>query len=191
MGGALLLSLSLFPSVVGGGLPKEVRQFLETADRFELISLDPVATNKQRPYKGGFHNWIVLGQTIINDVGVRRKIISELDKGLASSDGIGAQCFNPRHGIQARKGAQSLDLVICFECQCIKVVHPSVAGAPDRSEMLTTTKEPQPALDAILRDAKVPLPQKSASKAPTFSLATRRRPRAAHAAVRVETTMPR
>lgn len=32
-----------------------------------------------------------------------------------------AHCFNPRHGISARLGDDTVDLVICFECHETKI----------------------------------------------------------------------
>jgi len=129
--------------------PGDVRQALESAERFELISLYP--SDKL----GGeqFHGYSVLGRTIIADAGTRARLITALKEGVEDNKyGIAAACFNPRHGIRATHGSTSVDLVICFQCYQALVYY----GDGRRGEFLPTSK-PEPAFNEVLRAAKLPL----------------------------------
>jgi hypothetical protein len=64
-----------------------------------------------------------------------------------------AGCFNPRHGIRAKSGDQVAELVICFECLSASTY---LNGTATKGFLLTAS--PQPAFNAALKEAKVPLP---------------------------------
>src|SRR5262245_65277714 len=96
-------------------LPPKARAILEKAEAFELLSLDP-SPESERPKEGGYFGWKVLGKTTVKDADTRKRIVEALLKGIESSDGNGARCFDPRHGISAKHEGQTVDLVICFEC---------------------------------------------------------------------------
>ena len=81
-------------------------------------------------------------------------MLAALETGAKDNTGEAAACFNPRHGIRVKSGDKTVDLVICFECLQVK----SFAGDKDGPSYLTT-RSPQPTLDQVLTDAKVPLPK--------------------------------
>ena len=132
-------------------IPDDLQALLEKADQFELLSLSPEEP-KEKP-KDGFHGWQVLGKTSVKDAETRKKLVAALQKGVAENDGTVARCFNPRHGIRVTQDGKTADFVICFECYQVK------AFAADKPASFLVTRSPQPAFDAVLTEAKVPLPQ--------------------------------
>ncbi|HKB04371.1 MAG TPA: hypothetical protein VKD90_19260 [Gemmataceae bacterium] len=132
-------------------IPDDLRAILEKADQFELLSLNPREPDAKP--KDGFHGWEVLGKTTVKDADTRKNLVAALQKGVAESDGTVARCFNPRHGIRVTHDGKTTDLVICFECLQVK------AFAGDRRHDFLVTRSPQPAFDAVLKEAKVPLPE--------------------------------
>lgn len=131
---------------------KEVRQALQDAETMELISLQP----ERDASADGFHDWKVLGRTKIDGSRERSRIASSVLKGISESDGSVAACFNPRHGIRVVVKEQTIDLVLCFQCSQIKVYR----GVGDAKESVLTAKTAEVKLDAILKDAGVPLAKK-------------------------------
>ena len=140
-------------------LSADVQTILEKAEQFELLSLDPAVEGVKG--KEGFHGWKILGKTMVKDAAVRKEIVTALDKGIAESDGNGAKCFDPRHGIRAQRDGKTVELVICFECM-------QVQGYLDKSEKsdvhFLVTKTPQDAFDKVLKAAGVKLAPKSDKK---------------------------
>lgn len=147
-------------SALGDGrkneLPSEARTVLEKAEQFELISLNPRRESDDKDKKAAdkFHGWMILGQTALKDAETRKKVLASLSKGIEENDGSVAACFNPRHGLRATHGKKTVELVICFECFQIEVY---VDG---KKTSVLTSESPQPVLDKILSEAKVPLPPK-------------------------------
>lgn len=145
-------------------LPAEALALLEKAAPYELLSLEPSSSDddedKDKKVEK-FHGWRVLGKTAVKEADARKTVLTALLKGIAENDGSAAKCFNPRHGLRAMHDKKSVDLVICFECLQIEVyvdgkqVHP----AGGRGAILTS-ESPQPTLDKLLKDAKVPLARK-------------------------------
>ena len=136
-----------------GEIPAETKAALEKATEWELSSLDP--EYQKDPPKDGFHGWKILGKTIVKDADIRKTLLAALEKGAKENDGSVAKCFDPRHGIRIKDGDKTIDLVICFMCYQTQVF----AGDKHTGGYLTTGS-PQPALDKVLKDAKVPLPGK-------------------------------
>src|SRR4051812_29507691 len=136
----------------GAEITADARAALEKAGEWELYSLDP--KRQTDPPKDAFHGWKVLGKTTVNDADARKKLLAALEKGAKDNDGIAAACFNPRHGIRVKAGDKTIDLVICFEC-----FSATVYTGEERTGSFLTTASPQPALDKVLTDAKVPLPK--------------------------------
>lgn len=148
-------------------LPDEVRALLSGADQMELLSLDPHLRRPATPLRpetgvepvfvieepaiGEFHTWPVLGRTTLIDPHARQQVVAAIEKGLADSDGTARQCFYPHHGLHASCQGKTVDLVICYECNQLLVYI-------DRLETyrLTATTS-QPVLNAILKEAGVPL----------------------------------
>lgn len=158
-------------SILGGALageerrnamPAEAQAILEKASPYELLSLEPSGSDDDEDKKvEKFHGWRVLGKTAIKEADARKMVLTALVKGMAENDGSAAKCFNPRHGLRAVHDKKTVDLVICFECLQVEVyvdgkqVHPAGARGP-----FLTSESPQPTLDKLLKDAKVPLARK-------------------------------
>jgi hypothetical protein len=127
----------------GGDLPEMIREVF-AASELELYSLDPSKGDKDGK---GFRGWTVLGKVALE--GAAAKSAREaFERGVKESDGRGAKCFIPRHGLRAA----SVDLVICFEC-----FHVYAYKGWDKA-FCNTTATPAPVLNKILSDAGIPLP---------------------------------
>lgn len=155
---SLGLVLTLLLAVSGCGndneIPPAALKILQNADSFELLSLDP--SRELRPADGGFHGWKVLGSTTIKEAATRTKLLDALAKGVAENEGEVAGCFNPRHGIRAKKGQEIVELVICFECLSAQVY---VDGKAGKGFLLTSS--PQPTFNSVLKQAGVALPKRA------------------------------
>ncbi len=135
-------------------LSDRAKSILDKAEQLELWSLDPDPKARD---KDGFHNWKVLGKTVVTGE-ARKQLVSALEQGIAASDGVGAKCFDPRHGIRATADGKAVDLVICFECGWVYVYFDN---DKQRSEVVVSTGKPQAVFDKVLTDAKVPLPKQA------------------------------
>ncbi|HVS36600.1 MAG TPA: hypothetical protein VMS17_13640, partial [Gemmataceae bacterium] len=135
-------------------LPKEVQAVLEQADQLDVYSLQPPNPPKEKPQvKDVFHEYKVLGKTTIKDAAVRKKLVEEIEKGVANGFGA-AGCFNPRHGLRATHDGKTVDLVICFECTSIEIFNGTAQS------FVWTGRGPQELFDKVLKDADVPLAPK-------------------------------
>lgn len=166
---AFVSFLAIVPALTACGadnkIPADVLTALEKADSFELYSLDPsrepagsdeeAAASKADPNK--FQGWKILGSTTVKAAGDRTKVVTALKKGVAENDGMVAACFIPRHGIRVQHGGKVFDVVICFQCMSANTF---VDDKPTAGFLVTGS--PQPAFDAVLTAAKVPLPKKAA-----------------------------
>src|SRR5262245_48603699 len=103
-------------------LPEKARAMLDKADESEFVSVGPMGEGKGG-VKDGFHGWKVLGKTVVKDAKIRKEILESLYGGIKESDGNGAKCFDPRHGIRATVDGKTVDVVICFECGWIYVFY--------------------------------------------------------------------
>lgn len=131
--------------------------FLEKAEQFELLSLNPSLNPKDRDekLKDDFHGFQILGKTTVKDAQTRKKLVAALKKGIADSNGDVALCFNPRHGIRFTHDGNTIDLVICYECLSVYVY----VGDKKEGE-IPTTDSPQDTFNSVLKGAKVRLPEK-------------------------------
>jgi hypothetical protein len=135
----------------GESIPAAELKILRNAESFELFSLDPDQRNQ--PKEGSFQSWKILGSTKL-DAATRAKVLAALEKGVSESDGTVAGCFNPRHGIRATSGGQTVELVICFECMSASTY---LNGTLGKGFLLTPS--PRQTFDAALKQANVPLPK--------------------------------
>jgi hypothetical protein len=134
-------------------IPDDLRTILEKAEQFELLSLSP--ERLQEKPKDAFHDWKVLGKTTVKSAETRDQLVTAFKKGVAANKGIVAACFNPRHGIRVTADGKTTDFVICFECFQVQVF---VGDKQDRGFLITAS--PQVVFDNVLKEAKVPLPEK-------------------------------
>lgn len=157
----LLLWLTFAPSyVINSGLTTQ-RKILENNQQFILYSLDPssrysvstIATETRKSVKEKFHNYDVLGKTRITNPAIKAKLVEALESGIDEGGSAGMMCFDPRHGIRAVRGDQTVDLVICFECQKISVYTNRSSGTA------YTSSSPRKDFNDVLVDAKIPLPK--------------------------------
>jgi hypothetical protein len=129
------------------------RAILAKPDQVELLSLDPslgLAGPDEKP-QDLFRGWKVLGKTVVKDADARKAVLAAAG---TTHRGHGPRCFEPRHGIRAGAGGESVDLVICFECKWVYVYLDKEADPVH----LIIGREQKPVLDKVLTDAKVPLP---------------------------------
>jgi hypothetical protein len=98
-------------------LPADLRHFLENADEFTLYSLNP---ELDFPHKAPniFHYYPILGQVRIETGIERTNLVTVLSNAIAEG-GPMADCFDPRHGIRAKRDGETVDFIICFECGAI------------------------------------------------------------------------
>lgn len=135
----------------------DVTDDLVSADRITLYSLDPYAN---RPIKWraeepteAFHGYSVVGKVEL-DAPARQRAVAALRRGL--NRGHAAACFDPRHGLRAVSNGRTTDYVICFECGQCSIYRDR---AMDGSTLVSD--EPEPVLDAVLKEAGVALAPKS------------------------------
>ncbi len=142
---------------------KDGRVVLEGATEWELFALDPYVDVKKEKVdpKDTFRKWKVLGKTPVKG-DTRKSLLAVLDKGIAEEDerlrkerekGLLSEtgCFQPRHGIRAKVGEQSVEVLICFECR------PVYFYLGERRGQSITNESPQNAFDKVLKDAGVSL----------------------------------
>jgi hypothetical protein len=154
LGGILVAAVVVFwPRIPSVGL-----EALTDADRFVLLSLDPVppASNEgsasTQPVGDTFHGYRILGQTVIRDPQTRRRLIDALRRGATSVLNAPPLCFNPRHGIRVSRNGETTDFTICFECEQAKVWR-----GDQRIANWMTDRTPQSVFDEVLKQDHVPL----------------------------------
>lgn len=106
-------------------LPAGVRAVLDKPDEFTLFSLKPLSH-----LVGGVEKWTAKGKELFHGEGVvgkiavketkdRERVVSALHRAVAYPSEGTALCFIPHHGIRARKGKETVEIVICFTCSRI------------------------------------------------------------------------
>lgn len=145
-------------------IPAEIKKTLETGERFVLLSLDPadpaLRPESDPPPKETFHDYAVLGKAEIRDQQERTNLLRALYKAVADSDGSVAACFNPRHGVSATSGGDTVELLICFECSSIETFTGHAEGPLTRSVNVATAHpphSPEPIFNQALRRAGIPV----------------------------------
>ena len=88
---------------------------------------------------------------MVADRKLREGLVQSLAAGIKQSGGDVAKCFNPRHGIHARLGTKTLDVVICFECAYVQFYR-------DQSRTgLFIARDPEKNFNAALQQLKLPV----------------------------------
>ena len=131
-------------------LPKDVSAAMAAASSFTLYSLDP-DSGAQSGAAGTFRDWRVLGQIRITDAATRKRVATTIADSVARTDGFGARCFIPHHGLRFTSGKQTYELVICFMCHHLRIY---TTGRPARAARISTGAE---VLDAIFTAANIPI----------------------------------
>lgn len=137
------------------------QEVLASPDSFFLYSINPekefYGTNE--PMRGYFHRYEVLGRLEITGKEQQETLLSALYKGMEEARGSAHKCFNPRHGITATKGANKIELLICFECLSgyeFTPEYPQDTRAR-RGRYFRTSNTPRDAFNASLKQAKIPM----------------------------------
>ncbi len=121
---ALMSAAAVADSEEAPSFPPEVRAILDAPDEFELLSLVPISLTppkseirKRWAGKELFHYEGVVGKITVKDAKDRQRVVEALYMARKASEPVGVACFIPHHGIRARKGKESVEIVICFTCQ--------------------------------------------------------------------------
>jgi hypothetical protein len=128
-------------------IPEDLDRSLDQAEVFELYSL-----NSFKPGEG-FHGFSVLGKKEIKSDKDRKKLLEVLRLGVEDNYGFVSPCFSPRHGIRLKKGAETIDLVICFQCSSVQVFKND-----KKDQGFLISDGPQKTFNAVLKAAGVKLP---------------------------------
>jgi len=142
-------------------LPANLQNFLKNADKFTLFSIEPTPDYENK-LPDTFQGHVILGWLNIQSPSTRAKLIAALNDGIGDENksippGVAVplpDCFNPRHGIRATKGDETIEFLICFECAQIQV-----SSNKGKSWFFMTTKKPAGVFNSVLRKARVPLPK--------------------------------
>lgn len=101
---------------------QSARTILESPEEAHLMALDP-----SPPQRAGadqtantMQGYGILGSTTLTGAS-RTKAVAAVYDSISGTNGIVALCFNPRHGVRCRRGDQTIDVVICFECQSLYI----------------------------------------------------------------------
>lgn len=95
----------------------KVRPTVAVPERMVVYSIDGRGKfDRGGPYTGEvFHVYPVVGKVEITDEASRREITRALNAGLTSVV-MPNKCFWPRHAVRLVRGDETIDLVICFQC---------------------------------------------------------------------------
>jgi hypothetical protein len=131
---------------------ERAKAILGKPDKIELYSLSPGYLSLFP--KESFRGTVALGMTEVKDADARKAVMAVVET--CDPTGRGAKCHNPRHGIRVTSGEKVVELSICFEFRWVYVY----LDKDDSTKFVKVfiDRAQQPALDKVLRDAKVPLP---------------------------------
>lgn len=109
-----------------------------------FYSIEPSAGPTAEPGSASFHDWPILGQTVLSRPEDRETLNDSLRRA-ARGAWDSASCFEPRHAIRATNGIETHDVLICFQCSQAAVYLPSgqikwvpIRGTPDSLNQLLT-----------------------------------------------------
>jgi hypothetical protein len=123
-----------------------LRSDFARAEKVELLRLQPTELPEAGPPPKSsvtFHDQPILRSVVLSSEQAARAGKQVTDS-IARNPVLMTACFYPRHGIRLTRGAQHVDLVICFECETVHVYR---GGAMER---LNIDEAPRAALDAFL-----------------------------------------
>lgn len=141
-------------------LPAELENFLNNADKFTLFSLNPEPDFAHKS-TNTFQHHVILGQVQIKRTTTKTSLIAALNDGIGDKEpdesGLPVplpNCFNPRHGIRAKKGDETIEFLICFECLQIQV-----SSNKGKKWFFMTSNRPAATFNRVLKRNGVPLPK--------------------------------
>ncbi|MCP3918791.1 MAG: hypothetical protein GY711_24860 [bacterium] len=108
-------------------LSDDVVAVLRECEDLQVFATHPypdVSAGRLGPGDEAFHGYKVLRSGPLVNQGARGQLIELVLQGVRESDGTVAECFNPRHGIRARRGEDVVELLICYECLALQVFGP-------------------------------------------------------------------
>jgi len=120
-------------------LPAKVRNFLQTAEIFE-IRTDTVSEEPEKKPE-----YVPNRKYVIRKAATRDRVLRAFYYDIATG-GSGAACFYPNHSIVARKGKRTVTLTICYTCGEFVV-----SGAFGKWSRGLSTKDPIPSEALINR----------------------------------------
>jgi hypothetical protein len=148
-------------------MPQELQDSLRGCEEFTLLSLEPsmlpdlmevlgIRTNSppgtnNSPITEQFQGYRILGKARITAGDERAKLVAALAEGIEKGSAL-KNCFNPRHGIKATQGTNTIELLICFECGGVVVFR---SGAPKKTFL--TASQPKETYNNILLRKGVPV----------------------------------
>jgi hypothetical protein len=131
---------------VEGTRHDSLRSLLRPESRVFLYAMHPeLPRGPARKRAEIFHGYRVLGRAEIKDQSERQALLDALAEGVASSNGVIAYCFEPRHALRIETGDTRVDLNICFECLQVR----PVGFHGDRG--IPVTRVPEAIFDALLK----------------------------------------
>lgn len=123
--GLMLAGVALSGGFTPRRLPPEIRAIITESERGEVLSLWPRASSKREkpplPVVGEFHGYPLLGRIAVENPLTHQRVVKAVLASIDGSDGSKALCFFPRHALRLKRGADELDLLICYECRYIVV----------------------------------------------------------------------
>jgi hypothetical protein len=164
--GAFVLILSwaaVFPHREEGGEPT-TSPLADDPDQLVVYSLDGTkevrdeAELAEAKLKGEYlYTFPVLGKVQVTNARQRREVLAAIQRAVRNPPKP-AHCFVPRHAVRTVKGGETVDMVICFQCQ----TYFTYWGVEPAGSRLTPaiSPDPEPLFDKILSDAGVPLAKK-------------------------------
>ena len=109
-----------------------------------FYSIDPSERPTTIPHAALFHEWPILGQTVLNRSQDRETVTDSLRRAARGAWDMAA-CFNPRHGIRATDSTGTYDVLLCFECGQAAIYYPDgqtkwipIHGSSDTLNQLLT-----------------------------------------------------
>src|SRR5262249_23060866 len=98
-------------------LPDDLWQVIANADSLIVFSLLPDEHGKPAGAEM-FHGYPVLGKVEIAVGPDRAKVLEALHRGIYGESSV-KRCWDPHHGARAVGRDRSVDLVLCFTCECM------------------------------------------------------------------------
>jgi len=124
-------------------ISKSVEREVASAKSIELVSLSPTPPSPAVASFGSLGGFAILGAAVTSDKGEIAQIARSLARGIRTTDGFMAMCFNPRHAIRYTVDGKPVVVLVCFECQRGEILH-----AGDKTVFLTS-RVPEAGWDRI------------------------------------------
>lgn len=137
-------------------LASEIVGYLRQANRVDVLSVSAEyesATVVAEKDSLRFHGHRILGRASDIDDFSRSKVVTGLINDLVAPARLGADCFDPAHGLEVHVGDRTVGLLICFGCSWMEF-HDADQKSPN--PWLPISTKLQPLFDELLADAVKP-----------------------------------